>query len=62
MSVEREQLLDSIARCFARAAVDAVLADPTLLQENAAASDQEQQRRKGLKRGDDTPIRATEAT
>jgi hypothetical protein len=59
---DREQLLDELGLCYVRAALNQLLADPQALQENADVSGQERRRRKGLKRGDHTPIPATEAT
>lgn len=41
--IEREQLLDELARCFARAAVDALLAE--LDREQEAAAEEEQKER-----------------
>lgn len=40
---DREQLLDELARCFARAAVDALLAE--LDSEQEAAAEEEQKER-----------------
>ena len=62
MTAEREHLLDEIARCFARAAVDSLLDDPTLFQENADVSGQDQRRRKGSTGVEDTAIPPAEAT
>jgi hypothetical protein len=56
---EREALLDEIGKCYARAAVDALLAEPQVLNKNAA--EQKQRRREGAVR-DTTPARPPDAT
>jgi hypothetical protein len=63
VTIERERLLDDIARCFARAAVDALLADP---EKNAADPKRERRlkdsTRRSKRHGHSTALPDTSAT
>lgn len=58
----REQLLDELARCYMRAALNALLADPEAVNKSAAESGQEQRRREVTKRGKRTSIQQAVST
>jgi hypothetical protein len=58
----REQLLDELARCYMRAALNALLADPEAVNKSAAESGQEQRRREVPKCGKSTALRQASST
>jgi len=64
MAVEpdREEMLDELGRCFVRAALNRLLADPDGMTKNADVSGQERRRRKGRNGADNTPLPATETS
>ena len=63
-TTDRERLLDELARCFVRSALRELLADPSLLQKNAAEPGEERRQvsTKSTRQHDCTAFPDAEAT